>query len=157
GYIDASLDPIAFRERWSATPMPGAVLNPAAAGGGKLYVSTNGYFSTQKLVALDAATGSQVWQRDFGGIFGVNSPTYSNGTVFIPTGGHEDTFLYGLDQGDGTLKFKTAFDSQWERWRAPIVLGSMIFTAGGYYGGMYGFDLASGARRFFLNLPQVDG
>ena len=32
-----------------------------------------------------------------------------------------------------------------------------VFINGGYYGGMYGFDQASGAQLFFASEPQVDG
>ena len=38
------------------------------------------------------------------------------------------------------MRYQTAFDSQWEHWKAPVIAGSSIVTAGGYYGGWYGFD-----------------
>jgi hypothetical protein len=153
GYINATLDAVAFKELWTKTPGTG---NAPSVGGGNLYLSTNNYFQSQTLFALDPATGAQRWRRDFGPIFGLNQPTYYNGNVYVTTGGHEDTFLYSLKQADGSLNYQTAFDSQWEHWKAPVIAGTTIVTAGGYYGGMYGFDIASGAQTFFLSGDQVD-
>ncbi len=157
GYVNATLDPGVFRERWVSTVAGGTLLNQPSAGDGRVYVSTSGYFTSQRLFALSPADGSQQWVRDFGAIFGINQPTYDNGSVYMTSGGHEDTFMYALNAGDGSLRFKTAFDSQWEHWRAPVVSGQTVLTAGGYYGGMYGFDVTSGQRNFFMALSQVSG
>ena len=154
GYINATLDAVAFTEKWTKSPGTG---NAPTVGGGNLYLSTNNYFQSQTLLALDPATGAQRWQRDFGPIFGLNQPTYYNGNIYITTGGHEDTFIYSLKQADGSLNYQTPFSSQWEHWKAPVIAGSTVVTAGGYYGGMYGFDIASGAQTFFLSADQVDG
>jgi hypothetical protein len=132
-------------------------VNAPTVGGGLLYVTTNGYFTGQTLFALDPATGARRWTRDFGPIFGLNQPTYHAGSVYVTTGGHQDTFLYALNESDGSLRFQTAFGSQWEHWKAPVIAGSSIVTAGGYYGGWYGFDLATGAQTFFTAGPQTDG
>jgi outer membrane protein assembly factor BamB len=75
----------------------------------------------------------------------------------VTTGGHEDTFMWALGANDGSVRFQTSFRSQWERWTAPAVDGSNVVTAGGYYGGMYGFDRTQGNQRFFLAGPQVSG
>jgi hypothetical protein len=157
GYLDATLDAAAFKDKWSRTVAANGVTNAPTVGGGQLYVTTNYYFNGQTLFALNPATGAQRWQRDFGPIFGLNQPTYYGGSVYVTTGGHEDTYLYSLSATDGSLNYQTAFDSQWEHWKAPVIAGGYVVTAGGYYGGMYGFNIATGAQSFFDSGDQVDG
>jgi len=157
GYVDATLDPVAFTEKWTATLATNGSFNPPIVGGGRLYVTTNYYFNGQKLFALDPATGTQKWLRDFGPIFGLNQPTYYAGKLFVTTGGQQDTYIYSLNDADGSLNYQTPFGSQWEHWKAPVIAGSSIVTAGGYYGGWYGFDIATGTQTFFTAGPQVDG
>jgi hypothetical protein len=159
GYIDATVDPAAFSERWARSPLGTASAYQATTGGGRLFLATTSYFSTQLVAALDPASGSLLWQRDFGGIFGLNQVTWddASASVYVTSGGHQDTYLYALNQTDGTLRYQTPFDSQWEHWKAPVIAGSAIVTAGGYYGGMYGFDKASGTQLFFRGGSQTDG
>jgi len=156
GYINATVDAGVFTEKWTKTLASGS-MNAPSVGGGQLYVSTNNYFQGQTLFAFDPATGTQRWQRDFGPIFGLNQPTFYNGNIYVTTGGHQDTFIYSLKQLDGSLNYQTAFDSQWEHWKAPVIAGTTVVTAGGYYGGWYGFDIASGTQTFFQAGVQVDG
>lgn len=157
GFVEATVDPGVFRERWSKTPFGAAAYFQPTVGGGRVYVATNGYFSSQKLVALDEASGSTVWARDFGQIFGINQATYDRGSLYITSGGHGDTYLWAINEADGSLRFQAAFPSQWEHWKAPVIAGNVVVTAGGYYGGMYGFDRTNGTRLFGLGGPQVDG
>lgn len=157
GYVDATLDPGAFTEKWTNTLTTSGATNAPTVGGGQLYLTTNYYFSGQTLYALDPATGTRRWVRDFGAIFGLNQPTYYAGNIYVTTGGNTDTYIWALKELDGSLKFQTAFGSQWEHWKAPVIAGSWVVTAGGVYGGMYGFDLNTGASTFFASGPQVDG
>lgn len=156
GFIDATLDPLVFAERWVKTPSGAQGYNPPTVGNGRLYLSTNTYNGAQQLVTLDAVTGASKWVRDFGTIFGINQPTYDNGSVYMTSGGHEDTYMWAMNEADGSLRFQAPFQSQWEHWKAPVIAGSTVVTAGGYYGGMYGFDKTTGAQTFFLSGPQVD-
>jgi hypothetical protein len=157
GYAAVTVDPVVFTEKWVSTVVTSGGLNAPTTGGGKLYVSTNAYFGGQQLIALDPTDGSRRWQRDFGAIFGINQPLYDNGVLYITSGGHQDTYLWAIRESDGSLKYQTPFGNQWSRWKAPVVAGSTVVTAGGYYGGMYGFDLATGAQTFFRAGVQVDG
>ncbi|HEX8430932.1 MAG TPA: Ig-like domain-containing protein, partial [Longimicrobium sp.] len=156
GEIAATLDPIAFREQWTATLAAGVVLNAAATGGGKVFASTQAYFGTQRLWALDGATGAQRWARDFGQIHSVQSPAFGNDRVYLQTGGHEDSFLWSLDAGDGTLRFRTAYGNQWSQWEAPVVADSGVYAGGGYYGGMSRFNAITGVSSYFMQRPQND-
>ena len=155
GYVAVTMDPGVFQELWSATAANSA-LNPVTAADGKVFVTQNSYFGTQIGRALDARTGTELWSRDFGGIHSVDPPAYANGVVYLQTGGHEDSFLWGIDASTGTVKFRTAYGNQWSRWYAPVIIGSTVYVAGGYYGGMYAFSATDGSQQWFAGLNQYD-
>lgn len=47
--------------------------------------------------------------------------------------------------------------AQWEKYWAPIKVGNGVYTNGGHYRGLYGFDAMSGANLFFHSmLAQYD-
>jgi outer membrane protein assembly factor BamB len=87
--------------------------------------------------------------------YSLTQSTHHNGTVYLTTSGPQHTHVWALDESDGVPRFKTPFKSQREHRKAPVVAGSTIVTAGGLYGGTYGFDLATGAETFFLAGPQA--
>jgi hypothetical protein len=155
GYNPVSMDTRVFQELWSKT-VSSAALNPVTAGDGKVFVTTNAYFGVQQAKSLDARTGSELWSRDFGNIHSVNPPAYAGGTVYLQTGGHEDSFLWALDATSGAVRFQTAYGNQWSRYFAPVIVGSSVYLAGGYYGGMYAFNTTDGAQRWFATLNQYD-
>jgi len=154
GYNPVAMDVRVFRELWSKN-VSTAALNPVTAGEGKVFVSTNAYFGIQQAKSLDARTGNEFWSRDFGAIHSVNPPAYGNGTVYLQTGGHEDSFLWAIDATSGTVRFRNAYGNQWSRYYAPVVVGTSVYIAGGYYGGMYGFN-TDGTQRWFTALNQYD-
>jgi outer membrane protein assembly factor BamB len=158
GEIAATLDPGAFKALWTATVHASAPLNPVTTGDGRVFASTNSYFGTgaQKVVALDAATGGEVWSRDFGGIHSVHPPAYGGGKVYLTTGGHQDSYLWAFDAANGTVLFRSAYGNQWSRWYAPVVTSTAVVMAGGYYGGMYSFNAQNGTQNWFANTNQYD-
>jgi len=157
GYVPAVLDPGVFTLRWQRSiASAGFGLNQAAAGGGRVYVSTNAYFGTQLLVVLNAGTGAQIWHQDFGGIHSVDPPAFADGVVYVATGGHEDSFLRAYDAATGGQVFTAPYENQWSRWQAPVASGGKIYMAGGYYGGLYGFD-GAGAQQWFNQIGQYEG
>ena len=155
GYVAVTVDPGVFSELWTKS-IAAAPLNTAAAGDGNVYVSTNSYFGTQIAKALDTRTGSEKWSRDFGPIHSVDPPAFANGMVYLQTGGHEDSFMWGIDAQSGAVRFRTPYGNQWSRWYAPVVVGSTVYAAGGYYGGAYAFGAASGTQLWFASLNQYD-
>ena len=155
GYNPVTMDTRLFQELWTKT-VSSAALNPVTAGDGKVFVTTNAYFGIQQAKALDARTGNELWMRDFGSIHSVNPPAYATGTVYLQTGGHEDSFLYALDAANGSVRFRTAYLNQWSRYFAPVVVGASVYVAGGYYGGMYGFNTTDLSQRWFASLNQYD-
>jgi hypothetical protein len=155
GYNPVAMDTRVFQELWSKT-VSSAALNPVTAGQGQVFVSTNAYFGVQQAKSLDARTGAELWSRDFGSIHSVNPPAYANGTVYLQTGGHEDSFLYALDATSGSVRSRSAYRNQWSRYFAPVVVGSSVYVAGGYYGGMYAFSSTDSTQRWFAALNQYD-
>ena len=155
GYNPVAMDTHVFQELWTKS-VSSAALNPVTAGDGKVFVTTNAYFGIQQAKALDARTGNELWMRDFGSIHSVNPPAYANGTVYLQTGGHQDSFLYALDAANGSVRFRAAYLNQWSRYFAPVVVGSSVYVAGGYYGGMYGFNTSDLSQRWFASLNQYD-
>jgi hypothetical protein len=155
GYNPVAMDTRVFQERWSKI-VSTAALNPVTAGDGKVFVTTNAYFGVQQAKSLDAQSGAELWSRDFGAIHSVNPPAYANGTVYLQTGGHEDSFLYALDATSGAVRFRSAYLNQWSRYFAPVIVGSSVYLAGGYYGGMYAFNATDLSQRWFATLNQYD-
>ena len=155
GYNPVAMDVRAFQERWTKT-VSTAALNPVTVGDGKVFVSTNAYFGVQDAKSLDAHSGAELWTRNFGNIHSVHPPAYANGTVYLQTGGHGDSYLYALDATNGSVRFRSAYLNQWSRYYAPVIVGSAVYVAGGYYGGMYSFDGTDGAQRWFRALNQYD-
>ena len=158
GHVPVTLDASRFVPRWSWSLPSGSTttLRPVTAGSGKVFVSASGYFITSTLYALNEFDGSLAWKHDFGDVFALNDPAAWGGRVFVATSGHEDTAMWSLDIADGTVKFRTDFDAQWEHYLAPTVKNGYVYTNGGYYGGMYAFKGATGAQRFFAGLEQYD-
>ena len=154
GYNPVSMDTRVFQELWSTT-VSTAALNPVTAGDGRVFVTTNAYFGVQEAKSLDARTGTQLWSRNFGNIHSVHPPAYANGTVYLQTGGHGDSFLWALDATSGSVRSQTAYLNQWSRYFAPVIVGSSVYVAGGYYGGMYAFN-TDGTQRWFATLNQYD-
>jgi len=159
GYVDVTVDPVAFAEAWTTTLESGIALNPVTAGSGSVFASTNSYFGTQTLRSVNAQTGAVRWVKSFtsatyGAVHGVHPPAYANGNVYVTTSGHGDSFLWSFDALSGTQGLHRSYSNQWSRYKAPVVLGSMVYMAGGYYDGMYAFN-TSGDSVWFEQLPQV--
>jgi uncharacterized protein YjdB len=152
GHVPVTADPVTFAEAWTVTPVPGAVLNPPAEGGGSIFVTTRG----DQLAALDAATGARLWSYDFGSIASTHPPAFGNGRVYVTTGGHGDSFLWAFDATAGSVAFRSAYANQWSTYFAPVVLDGVVYMAGGYHGGMYAFDAADGEERWFFKTNQYD-
>ena len=71
-------------------------------------------------------------------------------------GAIEDSFLYALDAATGSVQYRTAYLNQWSHYFAPVIVGSVVYAAGGYYGGMYAFNTSDLSQRWFAALNQYD-
>jgi hypothetical protein len=121
-------------------------------------VSSSGYCAaSSKLFALNEYDGSVQWSYDFGGVYALNPPAVSGGRVFAATSGHADTFMWAFPADTGTpYLFKTAFSSQWDQYYAPTIDNGVVYTNGGYYGGMYAFNITDGSIKWFVALTQYE-
>jgi hypothetical protein len=155
GFNPVAMDTRVFQELWTKT-VSTAALNPVTAGDGKVFITTNAYFGVQEAKSLDARAGTELWSYNFGGIHSVDPPAYANGTVYLQTGGHGDSFLWAFDATTGSVRARTAYLNQWSRYFAPVVVGSSVYVAGGYYGGMYAFNTTDVSQRWFASLNQYD-
>lgn len=156
GYVPTSLDPALFSNRWSWNA--GVPIHSVSTGDGKVFVSTPVYFAAASLYALNEANGSQSWTHNFGNVSALNPPATYGGRVFITTSGSSDTYMWSFATSDGSLKFKTSFNAQWEHYLAPTVKDGEVYNNGGYYGGMNVFYASSGANKLFTTagLSQYD-
>jgi len=154
--------PLAFRRSINRSPslrieVEGAFHTAIAGSGRIIYSQTSHFGSANRLVALDAQTGHEVWRRDFGQIFSTNPPAHADGRVYVQTGNHSgDTFLHAYDAASGELVFKAPHGAQWERYLAPTPFEGSVYVNGGTYGGAYAFDGTSGLQQWFAPLAQYD-
>ncbi len=156
GYYPTAIGNVPIVAGWSKTL--GVAINQVAVFEDKIYLTTNTYFgATTYAAALSATDGSELWRYPMPEAYSLNPPTYDSGRLLFQRCDHsDDTYLYSLNATTGNLLWAAPHAAQWERYQAPTVFGDGVWIDGGYYGGMYGFDLATGAQRFFFSLPQED-
>jgi hypothetical protein len=139
-------------DSWQQQVSHGAALHPVTVESGRAFVTYEGYFAaTSPLVALDVSDGSPLWTYNFGAVDSVGHPSVASGVVYVETnhGTMGSSYLWAIDAAGGTVKWASAFASQWEQFWAPAVVGSSVFMDGGEYGGLYGFNVADGSQIFF--------
>ena len=157
GHVPVTLDKARFTSGWSWTsPFPYTHLSPVTTSSGLAVVSATGHDSPGYLVALNEADGTTAWQHGFGSVHGVEHPAASAGRVFVATSGHQDAAMWSFELATGQQLFRTAFEAQGEHYLAPTFKNGLIYTNGGYYGGMYAFTGHSGVMRWFAELAQYD-
>ena len=108
------------------------------------------------LFSISTFNGDILWSKDFSVRDSLNSPAYSDGRIYVQTGGHSNSFLWGLDAVSGDVLFNSSYGNQWSSYHAPTIYGDDVFVAGGSYGGMYGFNKETGNEFLFKNLTQYD-
>ena len=158
-YMPVTLKPLRIGKRWEWTsPLLHDYPQPIAApvvSGGIVYLNAG-----NTIQALHEFDSSSAWSYDVTDISlvsnnGAQAPAVFNGRVYF-SGGHQDTtYLFSMDAIDGALQWKSLMSSQWEEYFAPIVVGTDVYTQGGTYGGLYGFD-GTGNQLFFAYSEQTD-
>ena len=151
---------------WSVTvsgpqTQGGAALHPAASDGARAFVTPDSSFATSSpLLAVALADGKTLWSHDFGNVENVGHPSVVGGTVYVQTNKGTTgnaTDLWALDASTGNLLWAAPYGSQWERFWAPLVVGSTVYVDGGEYGGLLGFRTVDGAQLFFnAGIGQYD-
>ena len=114
GYVPVYLNTNEFEHLWTwpePTTEPALInaeavgdepvpINPVAAGDGKVFVTTAWESGLNVAIALDSATGDEMWRYDFDDprvIDSINPPAYANGTVYIQSGVGNDSYLWAFD------------------------------------------------------------
>jgi outer membrane protein assembly factor BamB len=150
GHVDATLDPISFRELW-VKPVP-EFPQQAATGAGRVFVSS-GILSTRQITAYDAVTGAVRWTRTLPGL--ISSPAYAAGRVYVMVSG-QDPALWAFDAVDGTVLFTEPHADRHSVGPAPVVVAGGVYVGGGQ-GGVHRFDALTGKESWHLPLPWMDG
>jgi outer membrane protein assembly factor BamB len=110
--------------------------------------------------AINESDGTSVWNYDVAAISLINNdgaqdPAVYDGRVYFAGGHQSSTYLFALDAVTGAVQSKSLMSSQWERYFAPVAQGGDVYTEGGTYSGLYGFD-NQGAQLFFVYTEQMD-
>jgi outer membrane protein assembly factor BamB len=136
----------------------------AAIVDGRVFVSSmwpySGWWTgPNELAVYDLETGARLWRFYFGEVMSVGQPTVVDGVVYIARnkGTITPTDMFALDAATGALIWSVPFDSQWETFWAPLVVGETLYANGGTYGGLYAWDRTTGAQLFHSDvLPDGD-
>lgn len=174
GYVPITLDATRFAKAWewkrpgvSMSGTTGAIYHPVTAGR-LVFVTANGINSSGPAVfAINEADGLVKWTQPFtlsSSGATLNPPAVSEGTVYVPTTGHADTFLWSFDAADGTPRIKSSFRTQWYDILAPTVSNGIAYLNAGYTTGVvYAFDRTTGTKTWEasagtagLNTPALD-
>ncbi len=120
---------------------------------GRVFVTTTttGPNGIERLMALDAHTGSTIWSANVDGLFGFANAAYDSGKVFVV---NFDAVVKAFDAATGTLlwsvllPYPTAIVSA-----APVAVNGRVYVCGnGEFGGdLYALDETNGA--VLLTMP----
>jgi len=156
GHYLGALGTTPLTELWNY-PVGTAVNTPAVADG-RVYLTVQGNWSNYMLaIALDTATGAEAWRTQFQPGNSLNPPTWFANKVYLQRGNAGDSQLFALDARTGLEVWRAPFAAQWEHYLAPAIDETGIYVDGGSYGGLYGFQTATGAQKFFnSSLEQYD-
>ena len=171
-YVPITLDVTRFAKAWEwkrpavSTSTTTGPIFPVVTSGRMVYVAADGVSTAGPgLFALDEKDGTVKWSQQFTLRYGsLNPPAASGGTVYVPTTGHEDTFLWAFDAADGTPQMQSGFRTQWADILAPTVKDGVAYVNSGYYGGVvYAFERSTGLKKweasggtYGMNTPALD-
>jgi len=131
--IDAAHDGVAagstltppLSEKWRLEISATAFSYPLIADGRVFVTVARGGLEGTKLMALDAATGAELWERVLQSSFPVSSATYGQGRVFVLD---DDGFLRAFDASTGTLRWRVDFGSNFTS--PPTAFGGAVYMSG---------------------------
>lgn len=113
-----ALDARTGEERWRAPT--GARNSPVAVAGARVLVATDGegFGLPPRLLALDAQTGSALWQAELDGAIAQHAPVHGKGRVFVST---EAGHVYAFQIATGARLWDRPPKGAWLA--APLALG----------------------------------
>lgn len=111
-----------------------------------------------ELLALNPADGGVAWRRGFDSYAGdFSAPSVGNNKVYVHQWGHSGIsggnasqypYVWGLNASDGAVSFATSHSGQWSSGSRPAVIGTQVFAAGGYYGGLDAYNGVAGGTQW---------
>lgn len=134
-----------------------AVAGDLTVSGDRLLLGSRSY----DLIALDAATGRELWKHYYWFSWIESPPAVRDGVVY--TGSSDATNVYAIDLGSGSLRWKTAVPGY--SWQRTAVEGDRVIAGtvgagpfpGARAGSLVALDRASGAVRWIhLDPPTGD-
>lgn len=154
GFLPIRLGTAAFTQRWQTnlTKTP----HQLAIADGKVIATLKVYSQPSAIIALDSATGGELWRSTVTGANYVNPPTWHDGDVFYQFSNSSNSKLYRLNGLNGATVWQSPFGAQFEEYFAPAIDQTGVYVNGGTSGGIYGFNRTNGAQIFFTSLDQYD-
>ncbi|HEX5490195.1 MAG TPA: PQQ-binding-like beta-propeller repeat protein [Candidatus Udaeobacter sp.] len=124
---------------------------------GRVFVTTttSGPSGFEKLMALDARTGSTLWSANVNGRFGFANAAYDSGRVFVV---NYDGLVKAFDAATGTLLWSLLLPYPTFGCDAsPIAVNGRVYISGfGYGGDLYAVDETNGAVLLTMSVNNGD-
>jgi hypothetical protein len=139
GYVDVTLDPLRFRERW-VQPVAVPPYYPPVVARGRLFL-----YGPQNVTALAESDGSLLWSRDFPNVRRVRQPAWYDGTLYVSS--YNPDSLWALGEADGATRFQVPACPRAAIRPGPVVAEGTVFVQGST---MCGYDASTGARRYTI-------
>src|SRR5690606_11957516 len=83
GYVDVTLDPDRFEQRWTVEPIAGHYLHQAVTGDGAVFVASFGGSGARRILRLDPGTGQVQASATLSTSEAVNQPTFHAGELIV--------------------------------------------------------------------------
>ncbi len=156
GYQPFLVDPAGFLLRWKIRRDEG--VSSVAVGDGKVFVLVG-----RKLVALDAATATELWVRPLGATGVLSAPSFGNDLVYVHVSGEGTTrALCAYRKDTGEEVFLGPHGNQGQKFGAPTIFEDRAYVNGA--GGVQALSALTGATLWRSTAdwgnywePAVDG
>ena len=141
------------------TPQP-TPPQPVAIGDGAVYTAAMPYGNVNYVGvagSYELESGAVRWEYPLS-LGYVGAPAYDQGEVLYQVNTRNgDGELHCRNALTGVMRWTVPFNVQWQGFLSPTIAHGRIYAQGGYYGGLYAFDRATGTQAWFQSLPQVSG
>ncbi|MBC6457213.1 PQQ-binding-like beta-propeller repeat protein [Actinomadura sp. HBU206391] len=139
---------------WSRD-LGGAVSYPIVAGGRVFVTAAKPDVYGTRLHALDAATGTELWDPiDLGGTYWWSALAYGGGRLYALNG---DGRLSAFRPGSGKQLWSVDLPGQWSFSSAPTYRDGVVYTGGAGSGGtLYAVNAADGSIRWTQSVANGD-
>lgn len=165
GYVASDIDANAIRPLWSLDKITLAEYSLIA---GAVTDSDSIYLSAQRLqpvytannydvISFDRLTGAVNWTKTLSAYspYEFSAPSLGNGNLYVEVGGHSGISggnssqypsITALNPQTGSQVFRSTYAGQWLTGSRPTVIGDRLYSIGGYYGGVDGYNAISGNK-----------